>query len=138
MTAPPLIMIAQGRKPRPRKAPRTAAKEIMLHIAVAKLLRDHCLPDWVWFHVPNGELRDVRTAAKLKRMGVKPGIPDFALVSPYGSVRFLELKRLGEKLSDAQEDFGFTASGREFRTRSPIRSTRCWSRSTRGSASASN
>jgi VRR-NUC domain len=106
MTAiPPLLLLAQGRKPRPRRAPRARPKESTLHCAVAKLLRDHALPDWVWFHVPNGELRDARTGARLKAMGVRPGVPDFALVSPYGSVRFLELKRAGETLSDPQEDF---------------------------------
>jgi hypothetical protein len=29
------------------------------------------------FHVPNGELRDHRTAEKLKRMGVVAGVADF-------------------------------------------------------------
>lgn len=28
------------------------------------------------FHVPNGEKRDKATAAKLKEMGTKPGVPD--------------------------------------------------------------
>jgi hypothetical protein len=50
-----------------------------------------------------GEKRDVVTGARLKRMGVK--LPDFILISPHGSVRLLELKRPGEKLSDPQEDF---------------------------------
>ena len=31
------------------------------------------------FHVPNGEKRDKATAAKLKRMGVKSGVPDVLL-----------------------------------------------------------
>jgi hypothetical protein len=47
----------------------------------------------------------VRTGAKLKALGVRAGVPDIVLVSPCGSVRFLELKRPGETLSDAQEDF---------------------------------
>jgi hypothetical protein len=38
-------------------------------------------------------------------MGVKAGVPDFLLISPCGSVRFLELKRRGEELSEAQENF---------------------------------
>lgn len=102
---PPLLMIAEGRKPRPRKAPRVRPKEATLHCTVAKLLHDHARPEWLWFHVPNGERRDVQTGARLKRMGVKPGVPDFLLISPYGSVRFLELKRTGETLSDSQEEF---------------------------------
>lgn len=105
MTLPPLLAIAEGHKARSRRSRMPAPKELDLHIAVAKLLKDHALPEWNWFHVPSGEHRDIRTAAKLKAMGVKRGIPDFVLISPYGSVRFLELKRLSGKLSDAQEEF---------------------------------
>lgn len=38
-------------------------------------------------------------------MGVRPGWPDFILISPYGSVRCLELKRRCETLSEEQEVF---------------------------------
>jgi hypothetical protein len=102
-TLPPLLALAQGRRVRLRKAPTPRPREIGLHIAVAAILRTYCLPDWTWFHVPNGEVRDKRLAAKLKAMGAKLGIPDFVLLSPYNSVRFLELKRNGESLSEAQE-----------------------------------
>lgn len=106
MTAtPPLIMIAQGRKPRLRKAPRARPKELVLHMAVAKVLRDHARPEWQWCHIPAGEVRDIRTATKLRQMGTKPGWPDFVLIPPTGQVHCLELKRQGEGLSDAQEDF---------------------------------
>jgi hypothetical protein len=102
---PPLLMLAEGRKPRPRKAPMNRPKESVLHFAVAKLLREHCLPDWLWTHIASGELRDVRTAAKLKAMGVRRGWPDFILVPPIGQLHSLELKRAGEVLSDDQEAF---------------------------------
>jgi VRR-NUC domain len=102
---PPLIMLCEGRKPRPRKASKSAPKEIVLHMAVAKLLREHCLLEWQWFHPRSGELRDLKTAAKLKRMGLKAGLPDIALIGPTGIFHALELKRLGETLSDAQEAF---------------------------------
>jgi hypothetical protein len=102
----PLLMLAQGHKPRPRRAPaQHKPKEIALHCAVAKLLREHCLESWQWFHIPNGEARDIRTAVKLKKMGVKAGLADIALISPGGMFHALELKRLGERLSDAQRDF---------------------------------
>jgi hypothetical protein len=53
MTAtPPLLMLAQGSKPRPRKAPIFRPLEITLHMTVAKLLREHARPEWVWFHCP--------------------------------------------------------------------------------------
>lgn len=43
------------------------------------------------FHVPNGEKRDARTAVKLKRMGVRPGVADWLLFTPKGAVA-IELK----------------------------------------------
>jgi hypothetical protein len=107
MTEPPLLVIARGGKPRLRKAPSTRPKEIALHMLVAALLRDHARPDWLWTHIANGEVRDPRTAGKLKQMGLQPGWPDFVLVPPRGQLHCLELKRLGESLSDAQEDFRF-------------------------------
>jgi len=102
---PPLLMLAQGRKPRLRRAPATTPKEHVLHFAVAKMLRDHARPEWQWTHVANGELRDKRTAAKLRNMGTHPGWPDLILVSPIGQLHCLELKRIGERLSDEQEAF---------------------------------
>ena len=36
----------------------------------------------LWCHVPNGGLRDKRTAAALKRQGVKPGVPDVMIFQP--------------------------------------------------------
>jgi hypothetical protein len=107
MTVPPLLMLAEGRKPRLRKAPLARPKEIALHMRVAALLRDHARPDWQWTHIANGEVRDPRAAGKLKQMGLQPGWPDFVLVPPVGQLHCLELKRLGESLSDAQDDFRF-------------------------------
>jgi hypothetical protein len=48
MRTPPLLMLAEGRKPRPRKVPTNRPKAIALHMAIAKVLREHCLPDWQW------------------------------------------------------------------------------------------
>ena len=105
MTLPPLLMIAEGRKPRLRRAAKTRPKELALHLAVAALLRASAHPDWQWTHIGHGEARDARTAAKLKRMGLRPGWPDFALISPAGVFHALELKRPGGKLSESQEAF---------------------------------
>lgn len=102
--APPLLVLAAGGKPRLRHARVPVLKEIKLHVSVAKLLRDHCLPDWKWTHI-NRKAMDGREGAILKTMGVNPNWPDFILVSPHGSVSFLETKRLGEELSDGQEEF---------------------------------
>jgi hypothetical protein len=62
-------------------------------------------PGWRFTHFPSGELRNKITAARLKRMGLKPGWPDFILLSPAALAHFLELKRRGRKLSDDQDDF---------------------------------
>jgi hypothetical protein len=105
MSMPPLLMLCEGRKPRPRRAPKERPKEIALHMSVAKVLRDHARPEWRWTHFPAGELRDVRTAVKLRQMGVARGWPDIILVSPRGLLHCLELKRLGEALSEDQEQF---------------------------------
>jgi hypothetical protein len=48
MTTPPLVMIAKGRKPRPRKAPALRPKEFVLQMEVAKVLREHCRAEWRW------------------------------------------------------------------------------------------
>lgn len=60
------------------------------------------------FHVPNGEARDARTAAKLRWMGVKPGVPDLLLPVPRGPYTGLALemkRRKGGGTTEAQERF---------------------------------
>jgi hypothetical protein len=89
---------------RVRKAP--PALEVALHCMVADILTKWSMPGWRWTHLPFGEYRPPATAARLKRMGVQRGWADFLLMSPYGVPHFLELKRRGVALSDAQEEFG--------------------------------
>lgn len=105
MTLPPLLMLAEGRRARPRKPTIERPKEIVLHMAVAKVLRSYARSDWQWTHIASGELRDARTAGKLKQMGLRPGWPDFVLVPPHGQLHCLELKRGTETLSDEQQGF---------------------------------
>lgn len=102
---PPLLAAIEGRKLRARRECVPASKELSLHITVATLLKDHCLPDWEWAHYPAGEPRDIRTAAKLKAMGMRKGWPDFIFITPFGSLMFLELKRMGGALSRDQSEF---------------------------------
>lgn len=80
-------------------------KEIRLHFSVAKFLKDFFHADWRYTTFPAGELRDDKTGAKLKRMGLTAGWPDFQLVAPSGLFHALELKRQGGTLSDDQEAF---------------------------------
>lgn len=48
-------------------------------------------------HIPNGGYRSKRTAAQLKRMGVKAGVPDLCLPVARGGFHglYIELKRVG-------------------------------------------
>jgi hypothetical protein len=81
------------------------APEFALQCMVADTLRRFCRPDWRWTHIASGEYRPPATAARLQRMGVIPGWPDFILLSPDGWTCFLELKRRGGRLSDEQAAF---------------------------------
>lgn len=55
------------------------------------------------FHIPN-ERSDKIQAALLKRMGVKPGVPDLLLPVPSGGHHglFVEMKKVGGRVSDDQ------------------------------------
>jgi hypothetical protein len=64
-----------------------------------------------WFHPPNGGFRKITTAKRLRKLGVKPGVPDIVIITPPpafpgrpGTV--IELKRLdGGDVSDYQIDW---------------------------------
>lgn len=85
--------------------------EFSTHVAVADVLRKWQTPGWRWSHFPAGEWRHPGTAARLKRMGLQVGWPDFILLAPHdapqfpGKAHFLELKREGATLSDWQHAF---------------------------------
>lgn len=81
------------------------ASELTLHIKVVFRLRQHLTPGWLFFHVPAGEARDRRHAAKLKALGAKAGIADLLLINPNGRLFALELKRVGAGLSPQQQGF---------------------------------
>jgi hypothetical protein len=95
----------------------TPDKEVQMQIQLVSLLRWCLKPTVIMRHVPNGEVRDKRTAAKLKAMGVLPGSADLEFFwkayweDAEGShtalrVLFLELKLPGRSASDAQVEFG--------------------------------
>ena len=80
-----------------------------LHIPLVSTLRWCLRPDVIWRHYPAGELRDKRTAAKLKAMGVLAGSADleFFYRNAAGTpcLLFLELKLPRRKPSEAQMGF---------------------------------
>jgi hypothetical protein len=100
---PRQLSLFKGRRQRGTKLP--PPLEYTTHVMVADDLRRFASRGWFWFHPASGELRDKATAAKLKRMGVVPGVSDFALFNNVGAPYFLELKRKGETLTDAQQAF---------------------------------
>jgi hypothetical protein len=61
-------------------------------------------PELLIFHVPNGEHRDVRTAVKLKRMGLVPGVADFLCFTGTRQTA-IEMKDDNGKQSDSQLKF---------------------------------
>lgn len=58
------------------------ASEDYLQMAVAEYLDMALAPGFRWFHPPNGGSRNVIEAVKLKRMGVKRGVPDIWIIGP--------------------------------------------------------
>jgi hypothetical protein len=54
--------------------------EEAFQIAVATFL-DYHLPEFSWYHPPNGGKRNLVTATSLKKQGTKRGVPDIIIVS---------------------------------------------------------
>lgn len=63
----------------------------------------HFHPQFTIYHIPNGEVRDGRTAYKLKNMGVLPGVFDLYVMEWRLYIEFKKSAR--EKLSKVQEGF---------------------------------
>ena len=62
-------------------------------------------PDICIFHVPNGGLRSKSEAARLKWMGVLPGVYDLVLILPWGRSAYWETKTSSGSLSAEQKAF---------------------------------
>jgi hypothetical protein len=90
-------------------------KEFGLHCALVDLLRRWTVPGWIWTQFPAGEERPWQVDAKgrrfsmagarLARMGLQPGWPEFQFAHMNGRFCFLELKReKSGRLSEEQID----------------------------------
>lgn len=96
-----------------RKLPQRQQEVNDLHIPLVAILRWAIKPTVLFRHVPNGERRDIRTAQKLKAMGVLPGAADLefhwceygAADRPYRRVLHLELKVGNREPSEAQNAY---------------------------------
>jgi hypothetical protein len=75
--------------------------ELTKHAAALFKKRLH---NTVWFHVPNGELRERITAALLKQMGVRSGVADFILLCR-GQGIAVEIKTRNGRQSENQKGF---------------------------------
>ena len=83
-------------------------KEYKLQIAIMENFRWRKAPGWKGWHTANGERRDKSTAAKLKAMGVEPGVPDLVFIEPRaGRAHFLEVKRKGERILAGSDQDAF-------------------------------
>src|SRR5262245_8096240 len=105
------LSLFKGKRQRGVRPP--TPREFLTHVALADLLRRWCPVEWLWTHFPAGEDRGhvwikgerrSPAAEKLKRMGLRPGFPDFQFFHIKGDCLFLELKRQrGGRQSDDQE-----------------------------------
>ena len=95
--------------PRMPKAPelkiKPSPKEYELQRFVVECLRFYATKGLIFYHCPNGEARSKRTGARLKAMGVRPGVGDICIVLPGGSAAFLELKTAKGRSSPEQRIF---------------------------------
>lgn len=80
-------------------------EEQTLQMAVVTYLNVMAKPNLIWHHPPNGERRDAKTGAKLKKMGTKRGVPDLEFVLDDGRAAYIELKSAEGKLSESQREF---------------------------------
>ena len=76
--------------------------EFAMQCFLVDVVKRWIVPGWKFTHVPLGEVRDPVTAARLKRLGTEPGWPDLQFAGPGRRMFFLELKRRGGRLSEAQ------------------------------------
>jgi hypothetical protein len=72
---------------------------------VIQYLKLNAVRGLIYYHCPNGESRSPRTGAKLKAMGVRPGVADICMTLPGGSSAYLELKGPKGRSSPEQRIF---------------------------------
>lgn len=79
--------------------------EHKIQTALIQYLTINAKPEVLFFAVPNGGLRNIRVAQRMKAEGLRPGIADLCFMLPQGRCAWLELKAAKGQLSDAQHGF---------------------------------
>lgn len=86
-------------------APHRKTAEAELHKAIWQHILLYGAKDVIAFHPANGEVRSKRTGARLKAMGVVPGVPDLCFTLADGHSAYMEIKAPGGRLSPEQKAF---------------------------------
>jgi hypothetical protein len=79
--------------------------EHALQIAVCQYMDIALRPGLYYLAIPNGGMRDISTARKLKAEGVRAGVADLQIMMEEGRSAWIELKIKGGSLSPVQKDF---------------------------------
>ena len=89
------------------KPKRTESQEQQMLFAWSALMANEIPELAELFHVPNGGHRNKPVAARLRREGVKAGIPDIFLLVPRNGYHGLaiEMKARGKKPTKAQDEW---------------------------------
>lgn len=98
LTASALRLVLGGK---PKRA-RSRHLEDTFQECVVDLAKMMLRKEVVFWHTPNGGKRNVREAARLKRMGTKRGIPDLFFLRA-GALYGIELKVEKNNTTDAQD-----------------------------------
>lgn len=67
------------------------------------------------FHIPNGGLRSMTEAIRMKAGGVRRGVPDLCLILSTGEICFVEVKAPGGRLSPEQMSFSLLCLNRSIK-----------------------
>lgn len=88
-----------------KRAVRPAPSEHRIQAALMDYLAFAARPDCYYFAIPNQSNRHIANAVKMKAEGVRSGVADLCFLLPDGAVAWLELKKIGGRISDSQKKF---------------------------------
>lgn len=81
-------------------------EDIQVFLAAHLNSLEAAVNSFTWFAVPNGGKRSPATGARLKKQGVRAGVPDLVFCLAAGKALFIELKEEQKgRLQDTQKTF---------------------------------